>query len=295
MISFLNLKYFIVLCEELNFNSTAKILHITQQSLSGHIKKLENHFGTPLFEYGPPLKITDAGLLVKSYAQEILAKQQSLEEDIQTLKTAIPSTLSLGCTYARAQFLLPPIISDFQQRYPLTKINLFEGTTPEIEEALSQGRVDISLGFQPHGLKNITSIPLYKDPFRLVVAPSVLAQYFPQLPQIHFRCYEPHIVYEIIKTCPFLTMTPNTLIGQFGREYLENLQINPNKLLELRDVGTMLAMCSAGMGFMLSPETLIKHSYYEFSKEHLIYPLPDHTPMQISINHAISLQKKRGC
>lgn len=41
MINFLNLQYFLVLCEEMNFRRAARKLHITQQSLSGHINKLE--------------------------------------------------------------------------------------------------------------------------------------------------------------------------------------------------------------------------------------------------------------
>ena len=60
MISILNLEFFLILSEELNFNIAAKKLHITQQTLSGHIRKLEIHFGTKLFKYGPPLEITPA-------------------------------------------------------------------------------------------------------------------------------------------------------------------------------------------------------------------------------------------
>ena len=50
MINFLNLQYFLVLCEEMNFRRAARKLHITQQSLSGHINKLETSFGVPLFD-----------------------------------------------------------------------------------------------------------------------------------------------------------------------------------------------------------------------------------------------------
>ena len=46
----LNLEYFLIAAEELNFTRAAKRLHIAQQSLSNHIAKLEDHFGTPLFD-----------------------------------------------------------------------------------------------------------------------------------------------------------------------------------------------------------------------------------------------------
>ena len=54
MINFLNLQYFLVLCEEMNFRRAAQKLHITQQSLSGHINKLETSFGVPLFDGSSP-------------------------------------------------------------------------------------------------------------------------------------------------------------------------------------------------------------------------------------------------
>ena len=41
MINFLNLEYFLVAAEELNFTKAAKRLYISQQSLSNHIANLE--------------------------------------------------------------------------------------------------------------------------------------------------------------------------------------------------------------------------------------------------------------
>ena len=59
--NFLNLKYFIVTAEEMNFTKAAKRLFISQQSLSNHIAKLEDYFGVQLFDRNTPLTLTDAG------------------------------------------------------------------------------------------------------------------------------------------------------------------------------------------------------------------------------------------
>jgi len=285
MLSFLNFKYFLLLSEELNFGNAAKKLHITQQSLSGHIKKMEEYLGVELFKYGPPLEITAAGLLLKEHAIELLSKEKALETDMLEMKNQKQGTINIGCTYARAEFLMPPILRDFQTKYPLIKISLLEGNTPDIEKALKKGELDVSVGFTPHNVKDIISIPLYHDPFRMVVHPSVLFKYFPDRKPVIFRCYEEKLIKEILNTCPFLTMTTRTTIGKFGYEYLKKLNITPNTLMELKDVGTMLAMCYSGMGFILCPETFVNHSFYAFSKQHLIYPLPNHEAMQISINY----------
>ena len=49
MINFLNLEYFLVAAEELNFTRAAKRLYISQQSLSNHISNLEKEFDVILF------------------------------------------------------------------------------------------------------------------------------------------------------------------------------------------------------------------------------------------------------
>ena len=86
-------------------------------------------------------------------------------------------------------------------------------------------------------------------------------------------------------------MTKQTRIGKFGQEYLQQSGINCKPILELRDVGTMLAMCYAEMGFMFCNETFINLSFYNFSKQHLIYPLPDHDAVQIAINYPANKQE----
>ena len=60
----MNLKtcqYFVALAEEMNFTKASESLHITQQSLSGSIKHLEEEYGVELFQRKPYLKLTPAG------------------------------------------------------------------------------------------------------------------------------------------------------------------------------------------------------------------------------------------
>lgn len=294
MISFLNLKYFLVLTSELNFNNAAKKLHITQQSLSGHIKKIENDLGISLFEYGPPLKITPAGILLKSYAQDILEKQQNLEDAIWTLKTMMPASITIGTTYARGQYLLPPIIAEFQHRYPLTKVTLFEGTTPEVNDALLKGKVELSIGYDITNQTNIKSIPLYKDPIHLVISKKILEAHYPNKGYITNLEHNAEFIFDIIKTCPFITMTDNTSIGQFNAKFLATHKLKPQIALTLRNVGTMMAMCHFGMGFMFCPETLISCSAYPFWDKHIVVPLPHHEPQQIAINYLSTLHQNEA-
>ena len=52
---------FLTVVEEMNFSRAANRLYITQQSLSGHIKRLEEHYHVRLFQRRPRLSLTPEG------------------------------------------------------------------------------------------------------------------------------------------------------------------------------------------------------------------------------------------
>ena len=83
----LNLEYFLIAAEELNFTRAAKRLHIAQQSLSNHIAKLEDHFGTPLFDRNPPMSLTPAGACFRRYAQQLKHPLMKWKQKFRILRT----------------------------------------------------------------------------------------------------------------------------------------------------------------------------------------------------------------
>ncbi len=42
---------FLTVCEYMNYTKAAEVLNMTQPAISGHIRFLENHYGTKLFSY----------------------------------------------------------------------------------------------------------------------------------------------------------------------------------------------------------------------------------------------------
>ena len=62
---FLNLYYFLQLCEEKNYSSAAGKLYITQQALSKSIKALEKELGAALFTKTPQ------GIRLTAYGEEV--------------------------------------------------------------------------------------------------------------------------------------------------------------------------------------------------------------------------------
>ena len=59
--NFLTIHYFLTLVGERNFTRAAERLHVTQQTLSGHIAMVEREVGMKLFIRHVPLELTDGG------------------------------------------------------------------------------------------------------------------------------------------------------------------------------------------------------------------------------------------
>ena len=273
MINFLNLQYFLALCEEMNFRKASQKLFITQQSLSGHIQKLEEYFGVPLFNRSSPLTLTPAGLHLKKRALNLLEMENCLQKELLDISGFIGGTLTVGSTDARTQCLLPSVLAAFHEQYPSVSIRLFEGNSSELEEAMRSGKLDVSIGFYPSDTSQITSIPLYEEYFQVVLPKQTVRQFIPEF-SANSAFLDFSSVLSCLKSCPFITMTPNTKVAAFNQEYFKKLKISPNIFLETKNIGSLLSFCSAGLGVSIFPETFIKYSSFDFSK-HYFYRIED--------------------
>ncbi|WP_337495839.1 LysR family transcriptional regulator [[Ruminococcus] lactaris] len=74
-----SLYYFSELSKSLNMTHTANRLYISQQTLSNHIQRLENFYGTPLFYRKPKLSLTSAGTEVLKFADMVIINHQNLK------------------------------------------------------------------------------------------------------------------------------------------------------------------------------------------------------------------------
>jgi DNA-binding transcriptional LysR family regulator len=66
------INYFMALCEAGTFTGAAAICGITQQSLSAAIRGLEHELGRPLFDRGPPVRLSPLGEAAKPHFEAIL-------------------------------------------------------------------------------------------------------------------------------------------------------------------------------------------------------------------------------
>ena len=143
------LKYFVKVAETLNFSEAAKVLNVTQSTLSQQVKQLETEIGTQLLlRSSHSVALTEAGNELLPLARQTLHKAQLCTERINDLNNLLTGTLNIGVTYSFSPILTETLVS-FMKMYPRIKLNIFYKPMAELMGMLRERVVDLVLAFKP--------------------------------------------------------------------------------------------------------------------------------------------------
>ena len=133
------LKIFCKVVELKSFSNAGKVVHLSQPTVSSHIKDLEDHFGCRLIDrLSKEAVATKAGDLLYRYAREILALCDEAETAVAEFNGKIKGKLLLGGSTIPGGYLLPRIIGKFKRKFPDVTIALTIADTEKIiDEVLS--------------------------------------------------------------------------------------------------------------------------------------------------------------
>ena len=119
------LKYFLIVAREENITRSAEILNVSQPALSRQLMQLEEELNTKLFIRGKRhLTLTDAGLLLRRRAQEIIDLTLKTEQEIQKENDNLEGTISIGSGEAQSMKMIAQWIQQFHELYPNVKFEI---------------------------------------------------------------------------------------------------------------------------------------------------------------------------
>lgn len=130
----------------LSFTKAANELFITQPAVSKHIKELESEFSVKLFDrIGSKIHLTKAGETLLSYADSILSLHQEVKFKLSQLHGGVEGNLRIGASTTIAQYVIPPVLAKFHERYPEIRLSLLNGNTEYIEKLLLNNEIDLGI------------------------------------------------------------------------------------------------------------------------------------------------------
>ncbi|WP_414439771.1 LysR substrate-binding domain-containing protein [Burkholderia sp. 22PA0106] len=263
MIDLRQLRYFVVLAEELNFGRAATRLHITQPPLSQQIMQMESDLDTPLFIRGKrPLRLTQAGVEMLAGARRLLAQADTLVEHARLAGRGERGRLGITFVAGALPELLPECIRVYRSQHPQVRLELREGVTSRQREALLAGEMDIGF-MRPGGPDHaeLSSLLLYREPMMLALHEQHPLMALPRVPVAKLAS-EPLILFSRKEALYFYNIVSEILLGA---------GVEADVAQDATQLYTVVALVSSNIGVAIVPA----------SARHMQFPHVAFRPLQM--------------
>jgi DNA-binding transcriptional LysR family regulator len=273
MINLKQLHIFYEAAKTLNFSKAAENFNITQPAVSTQIKLLEIYLAMKLFKrVGRKMQLTEAGDILKEYAEKIFHITISAEKALDGLKTLRHGTLRLGTTKNYARYLMPSLIAKFHSLYPGIKIMLDEGSSLEVTRSLFDLKNELAIVAKIEDRKGIHFIPFTKEELVLVLSP--------RNPLTHKR----PVPFQALAKEPWIMREFGSGIRRVTEELFKKYRISPQVVMETSNSDFIKDLIRQGEGVALMAKSAVAEEVAK--KELVILPVENETiPMDIYVAH----------
>ena len=242
---------FLKVAELGNVTLAADALSYTQSGVSHAIAAMEREAGCTLFHRSKAgVTLTENGKKLLPLVQDLVNKQHSLDQAMDALSNRVAGTLRVGSFTSFTALWMAKLIQGFTQNFPDVKIELTNGTYRDIENGISDGRLDC--GFLS-SVENdpLDFTPLFDDPMLVIMAPDhALAKR---------------------KSLPLQDLKRYPLISQFQgsdhdvQQIFRRAKMRPKTKYILDDDISVMGMVSQDEGIALMPEMMLTTAAFDFA------------------------------
>ena len=130
-----------------SLSGAAQKLGYTQSGLTHMMNALEDEFGFSILQRGYyGIKLTPAGERIIPKIRQLVMCEESLENEVQLVKSYGDNVLRIGAFSSMAGTWLPGIVEKFNHEFPDITVNIQTGTVAELYGGLDEGRYDVCFG-----------------------------------------------------------------------------------------------------------------------------------------------------
>ncbi|KLU15954.1 MULTISPECIES: DNA-binding transcriptional regulator OxyR [Xenorhabdus] len=165
-----DLEYLVALAEYRHFRRAADASHVSQPTLSGQIRKLEDELGVMLLERtSRKVLFTQQGMLLVEQAKTVLREVKVLQEMASLQGESMSGPLHIGLIPTIAPYLLPLIIPELHTLFPKLEMYLHEAQTLNLLAQLDSGKLDCAILALVKETEAFIEVPLFEEPMKLAV------------------------------------------------------------------------------------------------------------------------------
>jgi DNA-binding transcriptional LysR family regulator len=158
-----------------SFSAAAEALSFTQSAVSQHVAALERETGTQLVERGARgVRVTEAGRVLISHADAILARIECAEEELAALAGLRGGRLRLISFQSGGATLAPRAVAAFRERHPQVELSMQEAEPEEAAPRLRAGDADLALVYDHPSIPDFLApdlelVHLVDDPYEVIL------------------------------------------------------------------------------------------------------------------------------
>jgi DNA-binding transcriptional LysR family regulator len=167
------LEMFLALARERHFGRAAEACGVTQPSLSGAIRQLEDQLGVQLVFRGSRFQgLTPEGQRVHDWALKIVGDMRALRDEMRSARAGLSGNLRLG-VIPTALPMIADLTGPFMAHHPNMRVSVLSRTSAEILAGIESLDLDAGVTYLDNEpLGRVAQVPLYSEFYRLLCAPT---------------------------------------------------------------------------------------------------------------------------
>lgn len=230
-----------------SFSAAADVLGISQPAVSLQIRQLEHFLRSRLLERtGRGVKATAAGLALLTHGERI---EQAVEETLRSLDAfshEVSGTVSLGTGATACIHLLPPLLQQLRETYPLLKVGVTTGNTPGVVRAIEENRLDLGLVTMPVSGRGLEITPILDEEFVFISAQQEEEEWVPTPNSLH--------------TLPLIAFESGSGTRALIDGWFQASGLQPEPVMQLGSIEAIKRMVRAGLGYSIVPRMAVEQA-----------------------------------
>ena len=240
------LRSFVAVAAAEHVTRASEKLHLSQPTVSGHIRALEEELGVTLFERAAGgVTLTHSGKLLLEDADKVLAAFHQLREHARALSGRLDARLRLGTILHPDYLRLGELVSVMRERYPMVDTELQLAVSGVGVDKVKSGDLDAAFVLGEHDDPTLRVLPL--EPQHYVV---VVPRAWESVPK----------GWKELAERPWVLTPPKGKINQMAHEMLRSRHLAPSNIVEADQETMIRSLVAAGVGVSLMREELAQEA-----------------------------------
>ncbi len=224
------------------FTRASELLHLSQSTVSQHIKLLEEELGCPLFlRVGKRVQVTEAGRVLLQYAETIFRDLKNAEMAVREMNALKRGTVRLGVGPTTLTYRLPHVLGDYSRRFPDIELIVLAGTTEFLLEALRSQHLDLAVVMRTAPQPGMAVTPLGREEMIIVINRDH--------PLARQKTVEP----ADLASLRFILYEKSTAMQNVIDRFFESLGVTPRIAMEVENNEAIKSLVRVGLGASIMP------------------------------------------